>query len=138
MLDAHTGALLHTVSIPWPGGVAVDARTGRILVTSAGHLDRNGDPTGAGAISVLDGRSGALLRTIALGLAPGALTIDARTGHTLVVEGGGTVIVPDAWAWLPGQARHLLPFLPPPGQRTRVVPARVVALDTARLLDGTR
>ncbi len=138
VLDARTGALLRTVSIPWPGGVAVDARMGQALVTSVGPVDRNGDPTGAGAISVLDGRSGAVLRTISLGLAPGALAIDPCAGHTLVVEGGGVMSIPDAWAWLPGWLRGRLPFLPPPGTQSRAIPARVVVLDTARLLTERR
>jgi YVTN family beta-propeller protein len=87
MLDARTGAVLR--SLPVGGSpfddvesatatnIVVDARRGRVFVINQALLDRNGLPVSAnGSVSVLDARSGGVLRTIAVGSNPIALAVD--------------------------------------------------------------
>lgn len=76
----HTdaGPVLGTVTVGQiPGWVAVDARTNRAFVSNvADHT-----------VSVLDARSGAVLRTIALGgHEPNTLAVDVRTGRVFVLS----------------------------------------------------
>jgi DNA-binding beta-propeller fold protein YncE len=66
----------------------VDGRTGHVFVT-----DDDG-------VTMLDGRSGAVLRRIPIGITPGGITavaVDGHTGHALVVNrGDGSVTTLDA------------------------------------------
>lgn len=82
VLDARTGALVHTVPIPQTTGIgilwlmAVDERAGRVLV-------------GAGPLSILDARTGQVRRT-----PPGtrdalALVVDEHNNHAFVANGSG-------------------------------------------------
>jgi len=122
-------------------GVAVDPRTGHLLVTSEGPSHSVSLPgssaavqlfDGPGAVSVLDGRNGALIRTLPVGLTPGAIAVDGRSGRALVLDGGGAVTASDPWAWLPGWLRGRLPFLPGPNPPPRVVPSGVDIVDLPR------
>jgi DNA-binding beta-propeller fold protein YncE len=132
MLDARTGALLHSSTVgAAPGPLAVDARHHHILALTAGPLDASGNANGPGTIVVLDGRSGAVLRTIAAGMAPGDIAVDERANRALVLNFGGTVRSPDPWGWLPQGLRRLAAFLP--GAGTHTVRGSVIVLDTARL-----
>jgi hypothetical protein len=90
-------------------------------------------PTGMGSVTELDGRSGAILRTIPVGVDPVALALDERTPRVFVITGGGTIAAhgPDAWSWVPAWLRHWLPFLPP-GSGTRTMPGTVTVLDATR------
>jgi len=109
VLDTTTGALLYTVALGTASGigtsaVAVDQRAGRVFVARA-------DPTGgdsAGVVSVLDARSGAVLRRTTLPRRPKASTssdtlparttvgIDERTGHAFIaIPGDNAVAVLD-------------------------------------------
>ncbi len=63
-------------------------------------------------MSVLDARSGALLRGRRLALAPKALAVDERTGHILVAVAPPTR-PSNVWGWLP--------FIPPPAPSDQVV-----------------
>jgi DNA-binding beta-propeller fold protein YncE len=45
-------------------------------------------PTGVGTLSLLDARSGALLHTASVGVAPSALSLDARSGRVFVTNSG--------------------------------------------------
>src|SRR5205085_4526199 len=42
ILDAHTGVLLRTSSVAWPGAMAVDERTGNVLITYPGPMRSDG------------------------------------------------------------------------------------------------
>ena len=123
ILGAHSGTPLHTVAVGQnPDAVAVDERKGRVYVASAGATDAAGNPVGPGSVDVLDARTGQIARTMAVGVAPSAVAVDERTGDVFVVNAGGTVSQPGAWAWVPRWVRRWLPFLPSQAARTRTVP----------------
>jgi YVTN family beta-propeller protein len=128
-LDARTGRTLRVSGV---GGiasaVALDASRHRLYVTSIDGVDANGVPTGHGRVTVLDERSGAVLRVVDAGMTPRALGIDTGTGHVVIADAGGSVSTPNAWAWIPAGIRRRLPFLNSP-LRTRAVPASVSVLD---------
>jgi DNA-binding beta-propeller fold protein YncE len=145
ILDARSGALLRTITVGsgpagWnPGPLAVDERTGRVLMAVKGTFvpswpNPQALPlfTGAGSVDVLDGTSGDVLSTVPLGLAPESVTPDMRTGRAVVVDAGGTRRLPDPWSWVPSGVRRWIPFLPPPRMRTQTVPATVSVLATTR------
>ncbi len=105
VLDAASGGLLRTVTLDNPMTLAVDARTGRVLVGSVSQ------------VSVLDGTDGRLLWSVLRDLpAPVALVTGARAGGVLAVSRGDgrRVSAPDPWAWILGWARQRLPFLTAP------------------------
>ncbi len=133
--DGTTGRLRRRVTLNGnPTSLAVDERTGRILVVSAGTTDNTGVFTDASSMSVLDGRSGALLRTVPLGAGYGSIAVDTQAHRAVVIMSGGQVAPgPDAWGWIPTKVRRALPFLPQraPGPRTQA--ARVSVLDITRL-----
>src|SRR5438067_11682396 len=83
--DMGTGAGVLIVPVgASPSHVTVDARTGRAFVTNSSDS----------SLSVLDARSGTILRTVAVGAAPSALAVNAHTGRVFVVNAGsGTVSV---------------------------------------------
>ncbi len=56
---------------------------------------------GPGLVSILDGRSGALIGALPVGLTPGTIAIDRRTGRALVLDNGGAVAVSDPWPGYP-------------------------------------
>jgi len=143
MLDARQGAIMHRVDVglnPLMG--AVDDRRGLVYILNLGPEGITADttyrdamyrylPVGAGSVSVLDAASGRLLRTIPVGVDPHGLAVDERTGHVIVVAGGGTIDVPDAdpWAWAPGWLRQRLPFMTRSGHHWRHIKPTVTVLD---------
>ncbi len=131
-LDARTGRTLRVAAV---GGVAsavaLDAPRHRVYIASIDGVDANGVPAGPGRVTVLDERSGAVLRVVDAGMTPRALGVDTGTGHVVVVDEGGSVTVPNTWAWIPAGIRRRLPFLNSP-LRTRAVPASVSVLDLSR------
>jgi len=131
ILDARSGALLRTLAIEWPDGLAVDARTGRILISHGGPKRPDGSFVGNGHVDVRDGRDGRLLSAVPVEVAPGAMAVDQRTDRALVVNSGGAVQSVDAWGWVPSALRRHLPLLPPPPAPVRQVPSSVstIALD---------
>jgi len=129
LLDARHSWSLRTITAGGhPSALAVDARRGRVLVANMGVTDTNGLPTGAGRVDIVSARTGAVLRTVPVGVAPSALAVDERTGRAVVVNAGGPVHVPGLWDWLPRWLVRRLPFLfsPAPGMRT--VPGSVSVL----------
>jgi DNA-binding beta-propeller fold protein YncE len=133
--DGTNGQLLHAVTVGSnPAGVAIDEQSGRIFVTSLGPIAQMRGPTGTGSLQVVDERTGALVRTVPVGMGPFIATLDGPARRVLVFNmGGGTVQVLDPWSWVPLWLRRVLPFLPPGVPRTRTVPASVTIIDTARL-----
>jgi YVTN family beta-propeller protein len=105
MLDALSGAVLHTTPVGVvPLAVSVNERTARLFVVGPSGPARSAlGPRAAsysgasGLLSVLDSRSGALLRTTPLGGGPSALAVDERTARVFVANSNdGTVSALDA------------------------------------------
>jgi YVTN family beta-propeller protein len=115
VLDAHTGTLLRTVSVGkagWdrpqsfggenPVDVVVDQRRGRVYVIDGTPVAGKGTDV-RGSVSMLDARSGQVLRTITVGRAPVGLAMDESTAELFVVNGGSAD--PSSkqtwWGWIP-------------------------------------
>lgn len=83
MLNARSGALMRTTAVRLAAGaLAVEAATARLFVIGGGRLGPGSSYTSdRGLLSLLDTRSGALLRTLTVGHAPRALAVDARTAR---------------------------------------------------------
>jgi len=152
MLDTTTGALLRTVVLGTAGGIgtsvmAVDQRTGRVFVA---HEERMGGESSA-VVSVLDARSGAVLRQthlssrMTVGMPPGPalsqpeLAIDERIGRAFLTSNEtDTVSVFDAASGAlrgaigVGRAPHALAI---DARRGRVVVANGSAM-TVSILDA--
>jgi len=120
ILDTTTGALVQSTPLNGlPTALVADVRTGRIIVTHNGPArvvttTQTGPggvvqgqsvslaPTGKGRVSVLETRSGRLLRTAQVDGVPGAVALGVTPGHILVASaspsgtggqllGGGTM-----------------------------------------------
>jgi DNA-binding beta-propeller fold protein YncE len=81
--------------------VAVDAQTARVFVANAGSLDGQGRSRGDGSVSMLDARTGAVLRTLSTVQSPSVLAVDARAGRLFVATRGdpsspGSFLILDA------------------------------------------
>ncbi len=120
MIDLTTGRLAHTIALRNPAALAVDERTGRVLVAADG------------SVQVRDGASGRLLRTITTGVSPAEMAVDGRSGRAILIRGDGAARDPDAWAWVPGWLRARLPFVPQPSIHFHAIPASVSIFDLAR------
>jgi len=143
-LDARTGRPVGAAYLgPVAGGtasasdaagtLAVDPARGRVYGVAFGRADANGRALGAGVLRVLDARTGAVLRSTAVGVNPLAVAVDASTGRVVVVDAGGAgdaggaAAGSDPWSLL----RRALPrWLPLPAPRGAVsVPGDVRVLD---------
>jgi DNA-binding beta-propeller fold protein YncE len=147
LLDARTGALLATRRVdPFasaayarPDALAVDEARDRVYLSTDGPLGpgpRGPTLRGNGTLYVVDARTGAVLRRIAVGVAPQAVAVDARSGRVVVLNGGGEVLRPLAdWSapWI-GRLRQWLPELgrgAPPQPTTERAPGSVSLIDGA-------
>ena len=132
MLDARSGTIVHTASVGVaPGAVAVDAAHHHVLVATVGAMDGTGAPRGPGSVAVLDARSGVVLRTIPVGVAPGAIAVDARAARAIVLNLGGAVHAPDTWGWMPDWLRQHLPLGAAQEPANRIVPGSATVVNTA-------
>jgi YVTN family beta-propeller protein len=97
MVDARRNAVLRTIAVGRsPLAVTVDEHVGRAFVLSAGP-SHNGYSSGHSTVALLDTRSGAVLRTVPVGIGASALAVDARSGHAFVANSGeATVSMLDA------------------------------------------
>jgi YVTN family beta-propeller protein len=115
MLDAQQGRLLRTVPVgPAPAGIAVDAQAGHVLIVNQGTFQPAPAfyPHEHGTVTVLDARSGTVLRTVTVGYGPGALALDARLGRAFVANRyDGTVSVLDVAT---GAVLRTVPVAPQP------------------------
>jgi DNA-binding beta-propeller fold protein YncE len=129
LLDArHTWAVRTIAAGEHPSALAIDARRGRVFVADMGATDANGIPTGAGSVAIVNAATGAVLRTVPVGVAPSALAIDERTGRAVVVNAGGPVHRRGPWDALPRWLVRRLPFLASPDPDTRTVAGSVGVL----------
>jgi len=108
VLDGLTGRVVRNVRVGVnPTLPAVDERAGsagQVRVWSIGPISASGG-SGAGTTAILDGRSGALVQTVAGNVGP------IGTGQRAMMR----VITPaDRWGWIPVAVRAHLPFVPPP------------------------
>jgi len=147
MLDARTGASLSTVALGIaPGAIAVDERHGRVFVSHVGGHDGYGSMgttpiylpapvAGPGGVSVVDGTTGQVLRTVAIGAEPMSMVLDDRSQRLFIGDAGDPFppSPPDPWAWIPGPVRSHLPFVPQHAPAGQPIPGKVLVLDTSRL-----
>jgi len=132
VLDPRTGQVLRRLALGGlPAAVAVDSRRRHVLVVNTGAVDSNGVPLGAGSVRVLDARSGVVLRTVAVGVAPIAVAVDERSGRAVVVNAGGAVHIRDAWGQALDWLRRWLPFVPLRATEVRTVPGSVSIVDAS-------
>lgn len=92
VLDARSGAVLSIQRLSTsPLAVAVDERSERLLMIN-GTSDNNGYSIGIMSISVLDARTGAVIRTVpvAANLNPATIAVDERHGRVFVTSQGST------------------------------------------------
>ncbi len=99
VLDATTGALVRTMPVsdyvPFvttmgTTTLTVDPRGGQVFLASTQHVNGGG----RGALHVLDGRTGHVVRTVALPYVPCALALDASAGHLFVgLSSGSTAAI---------------------------------------------
>lgn len=118
IVDERSGSTVGSVRVPGAlVALALDGVHHRLLVQSSGKTDAVGHVLGYGALSILDTRSGALVRTLRVGIAPLDIAADERTGRAFVLSAN---VNPDATAInLPAPTqgvlddlRHYLPWLP--------------------------
>lgn len=116
---------------PFAYDVAVDERASHAFVLSAGtdSEDIGESPTGQGYLSMLDARTGRLLRALAVGAGPYALAVDDRTGHLFVVSRGAISMVDT------GDGRVLRTVPLPGGDHASLTAAGSLALVIAPRLD---
>lgn len=86
VLDAVSGHVVRHIALTGDASpLAVDEQSGRVLIARIGPFA--GDvPSGNGSISVVDGTTGTIVRTITVGRYPVAAAIDGRTGHAFVLN----------------------------------------------------
>jgi len=135
VLDARSGTLLQRVPIGvGTTDVVVDERRGRVYALNIGPADARGGLTHPGTLSVVDERSGRVMRTLAVGAVPVTLALDRRHDRLLVGCYGAVGGTPnDPWAWVPSQVRRLLPVVPRPTAPSATPQGSVMVLDTTRL-----
>jgi YVTN family beta-propeller protein len=139
LVATHDGALvgpiddhgaLRTLSID---AVAVDEAAGRFYVAAHGALTQAG--TSTKRLVVLEGRSGRVLRTLALHEAPVALAVDAAAHRAFIVN-SGTSEAPagrDGGRQITTWLRHTMPWLPLPANPPAPATGTVTVLDTSDL-----
>lgn len=101
MLAAASGALLRTITLDvMPGALCVDEQTARAFI-SGDSVEPSGYSVALGTISVLDTRSGAVLRTVPVGANTGPPVVDTRLGRVFVASQAG------AGHWVGTQTRRV-------------------------------
>jgi DNA-binding beta-propeller fold protein YncE len=134
IVDAGSGGVLRRMLVGSDAtALALDARDGHLLLSRMGGADSSGSIEGAGSLEVLDPITGAVLRTISVGIAPIAVAVDERAGRVIVVDSGGDHSAADPLGWLPSGLRQRLPFVPAGRSGVRRDPARVLVLRLADL-----
>ncbi len=139
MYDATTGHATGRVTAPDDttlDELAVDLVRGRVYAAGAAGT----------SIQVLDARTGAPVRVLALGQGrhPIGLSVDAASGRLLVLSVAAVVAPPigtppDHWAWIPAALRPYVPFVPAPAPTVSAAMQSVLAatpssLETTSLL----
>lgn len=93
VIDTRSGALLSTAIVgSHPLRLSVDPQTARVFVVNQGSTSPADRPTGAGSVTMLDARTGAVLRTVILDIDAVAMALDERRGLVLVTTSGPTTL----------------------------------------------
>lgn len=133
-VDGSTGRIQQRIAVgQGMAGLAVDAARGHLLMVSGGVRGIAGAANQqSGKLLVMDARTGAVLRTLQVGLRPSAVFVDAQAGHAVVVDSGGRVPATNPWGWVPDGIRQHLPFSTgsPPA---RLVPGKILVLDLKQI-----
>ncbi len=88
LLDARSGRFVGAVPGTYlnamgpASAAAIDERSGNLIIKDDGRLNPN---VSMSTVSVVDGRNGHLLHTLALGAPPAAVAVDAASGQAFVV-----------------------------------------------------
>ncbi len=156
ILDTTTGARVRSTPLTGlPVSLVVDIRAGRVVVTYNGPIrvvtttqtapggfvqgrSVSLAPTGKGRVSVLETRSGRLLRTAQVDGVPGAVALGVTPGHILVASaspagtggqllGGGTITLLNEQT---GVIQSVVSVAAPLTARTLAVDARTLAVDS--------
>lgn len=131
VLDSRTGTILRSlvVGMTTPGAVGAATPNDLVLDQQHGHvfvINNDSDPTSNDGISVLDSRTGGLIRHISVGSGSVAIALDQATGRVFVANRNGGGFTPD---WAPAWLRHLAPWLPAPASHGDLGSMSVVAID---------
>src|SRR5437588_5095390 len=87
MLDARTGQLLHSAFTTSPVvDMAIGSGSSHCLPITQGASDGRGHLRSAGAVLVLDTRTGMVERSVAVGAGPHSIVLDERRKRALVVN----------------------------------------------------
>jgi len=91
VLDTRTGAVIRSVRVgAAPRDLAVDPGVNRVFVLDSGTAAPNATDVPRNPVSMLDARTGAVLRTFLVGqigmVTPGGLAVDDRTHHLFVAN----------------------------------------------------
>ena len=138
IVDAMSARILRQITVdPYANAVAIDTRSGHVLLLSPGQIDTVGAPSVAGRVDVLDPRSGGLVQSYTLGISPVALAVDVRANHVVIVGNALPARTSDRWAWLPEGLRRWLPFAAQRNISPQPQLGRVLLLDLSRLDSGS-
>lgn len=86
VLDTRSGAVVRTVAVgEAPVDIAVDGRTNRVFVATLGPVTGAGAPS-RGHVSVLDARTGAIIRTVPVGVSPRTMVVATSTQRVFVLN----------------------------------------------------
>jgi YVTN family beta-propeller protein len=145
IVDARNAHIVRTVAIgPNVQGMAVDHRTKRLFIISQGARDAHAAPTGPGTISILDMRTGQIVRTLQTGIAPLAVAVDETRARVFVANYGRAYFPAPAltpWEKLARWLQARLPWSSTPSRSTvthgiptgRNASGSVLVIDESRL-----
>jgi DNA-binding beta-propeller fold protein YncE len=138
IVDAMSARILRQITVdPYANAVAIDTRSGHVLLLSPGQIDTVGAPGVAGRVDVLDPRSGGLVQSYTLEISPVALAVDVRANHVVIVGNALPARTSDRWAWLPEGLRRWLPFAAQRNLSPQPQLGRVLLLELSRLDSGS-
>jgi len=86
VLNAASGRVVRHIALKGDANpLTVDEQSGRVLIAHTGPF-AGGAPSGDGSVSVVDGTTGTIVRTVTVGRYPVAAAIDGRTGHAFILN----------------------------------------------------
>ena len=139
MLDARKGATLAVTHVTAnTTALSMDAVHEHLLVVSIGPTDALGRPHTDGILSVIDARSGRLLRTLRVGACPTAIAVDERSDRAFVLnthsnpDGSRARIMEEENTLLSG-LRAVMAWLPWDAAAMPAATGSVTVLNTAQL-----
>jgi DNA-binding beta-propeller fold protein YncE len=113
VLDARSGRILRTIPLGLtPTALAVDERTGSVFVLTWMPVFHGSGMLSPAVVSVLDARTGAVLRTVPVGLSAAALAVDERTGQAFVSNRHDSTVLVLVLVHYPLTGYMLKPSLP--------------------------